>query len=107
MMKTFDILPPKTIVDRFKQISPNQKPKPVANALWDSFSTETIAVMTNSCPLPGDAVAKCVERRCGLGEPRIDGTLSKERPNFQIQRQILSGILHAFHDQEILVNQLS
>jgi len=49
MLKTFDILPPSKIVERFKQVSPNQKPKPIANALWDSFSTETVEVMANSC----------------------------------------------------------
>jgi hypothetical protein len=49
MLKTFDILPPKQIVDRFKKVSPNQKPKPIANALWQSFGNQTIAVMANSC----------------------------------------------------------
>jgi hypothetical protein len=49
MLKTFDVLPPKNIVDRFKQVSQGQKPKPIANALWKSFSTPTIEVMANSC----------------------------------------------------------
>jgi hypothetical protein len=49
MLKTFAILPPKKIVDRFKIISPGQKPKPIANALWQSFGNQTIQVMANSC----------------------------------------------------------
>jgi hypothetical protein len=49
MLKTFDILPPLRIVERFKQVSPHQKAKPIANALWDSFSTQTIEVTANSC----------------------------------------------------------
>ena len=49
MLKTFDALPPRNIVDRFKQVSDGQKPKAIANALWESFSTQTIEVMANSC----------------------------------------------------------
>jgi hypothetical protein len=49
MLKTFDILPPRNIVDRFKQVSEGQKPKPIANALWQSFGTQTVQVMANSC----------------------------------------------------------
>jgi hypothetical protein len=49
MLKTFDTLPPKTIVDQFKKVSDGQKPKPIANALWASFSSQTIEVMANSC----------------------------------------------------------
>jgi hypothetical protein len=49
MLKTFDILPPGDIVKRFKKVSDGQKPKPIANALWQSFNTETIEVMANSC----------------------------------------------------------
>jgi hypothetical protein len=36
-------------VDRFKQVSQGQKPKPIANALWQSFNTQTVQVMANSC----------------------------------------------------------
>jgi hypothetical protein len=35
MLRTFDTLPPKTIVDRFKQVSDGKKPKPIANAFVD------------------------------------------------------------------------
>jgi len=49
MLKTFDILPPRDIVERFKQVSEDQKPKPIANDLWQSFRGQTIEVMANSC----------------------------------------------------------
>jgi hypothetical protein len=49
MLKTFDILPPRDIVERFKQVSEGQKPKPIANDLWESFSGQTVEVMANSC----------------------------------------------------------
>ena len=49
MLKTFDTLPPRTIVDRFKKVADGKKPKPIANSLWQSFSSQTIEVMANSC----------------------------------------------------------
>ncbi|MBZ5491816.1 MAG: hypothetical protein LAO76_12870 [Acidobacteriia bacterium] len=49
MLKTFDILPPQDIVNQFKEFSPEDKPKAIANKLWDQFQNQTVEVMANSC----------------------------------------------------------
>src|SRR5438045_8733516 len=48
MKDTFDTIQPKDIVDKFVTVK-DQKPRQIAEALWDKFGDDTIEVISEGC----------------------------------------------------------
>src|SRR5262249_32611388 len=50
MQQTFETIEPKAIVDEYmKHKDAAEKPKPIADALWERFGKKTISVMSDGC----------------------------------------------------------
>jgi hypothetical protein len=95
MQQTFETIEPKAIVDEYmKHKDAEEKPKPIADALWEKFGKKTISVMSDGC----QCLAMLWESAWseGGGEKAADGTEAA------FDEETLAGI---YQDKRFLVSR--